>query len=142
MVERIYNIPLRRDWLKVPKWRRSKKAISVIQLFLERHTKVDNILLSKWVNEEVWANGGKSPPGKITLKVQIDKEKGIARAELAELPAAAKRLAESKKKSEDKAKKVEAKKPKEIPEEPAEEKTEEKAPSKMTPQQEMSMHKK
>ncbi len=144
MVERIYNIPLRREWLKSPKWKRSKKAISAIQIYLEKHTKVPNIKLSRWINEAVWEKGGKNPPGIITLKVDIDREKKIARAELAELPTKAKRKLERRKKEEAKAKKVEEKKPKiEAPaeEEKKEEKKETKAPATMTPQQEMAMHK-
>lgn len=145
MVERIYNIPLRREWLKSPKWRRSKKAIAAIESYLLKHTKVSTIKLSRWINEAVWEKGGKNPPAKITLKVNIDKEKSIARAELAEMPAKAKRKLERKKKEEEKAKKVEEKKPKieEAPEEEKKEETkkEEKAPAAMTPQQEMAMHK-
>ena len=143
MIERIYTIPLRRGWLKAPKWRRSKKAISAIQVFLEKHTKVQDIKLRKWVNEELCANAGKSSHRKITLKVNIDKDKGVARAELVELPKAAKRLAEANKKQEAKAKKVEAKNPKEeVLEEPQEEKKGEKMPATMTKEQEMAMHKK
>ncbi|MEM2873887.1 MAG: 50S ribosomal protein L31e [Candidatus Nanoarchaeia archaeon] len=148
MVEKIYNIPLRREWLKAPKWRRSKKAISAIKLYLKKHTKVPNIKLSKWINEKIWARGGKKPPSKITVKVEIDKEKEIAKAELAELPEAAKRLAEKKKKQEEKAKKVEAKKPKpetlreETAKETAEKEKEEKTPAAMSQKQEMALHKK
>jgi len=145
MVERIYNIPLRREWLKSPKWKRSKKAITAIESYLLKHTKVPEIKLSRWINEAVWEKGGKNPPAKITLKVEINKEKKIARAELAELPAKAKRKLESRKKEELKAKKVEEKKPKieEVPaeEEKKEEVKKEKAPATMTPQQEMAMHK-
>jgi len=129
-----------------PKWRRSKKAINVIQAYLVRHTKVENIKLSRWVNEAIWEKGGKNPPGKITLKVRIDKEKNIAWAELAELPKKATRKLEIKKKEEAKAKKVEEKKPKieEVPaeEEKKDEKKEEiKAVATPTAKQEMAMHK-
>lgn len=145
MVERIYTIPLRRECLKSPKWKRSKKAISAIEAYLLKHTKVSDIKLSRWINEAVWEKGGKNPPAKITLKVEINKEKKTARAELAELPAKARRKLESRKKEELKAKKVEEKKPKieEVPEEgeKKEEKKEVKAPATMTPQQEMAMHK-
>jgi large subunit ribosomal protein L31e len=146
MIERIYNVPLRRDVVMSPKWRRSKKAINVIQAYLVRHTKVENIKLSRWVNEAIWEKGGKNPPGKITLKVRIDKEKNIAWAELAELPKKATRKLEIKKKEEAKAKKVEEKKPKieEIPaeEEKKDEKKEEiKAVATPTAKQEMAMHK-
>jgi len=141
-MERIYNIPLRRTWLMAPKWRRSKKAISAIKVFLEKHTKVKTVKLSKWINEAVWENGGKSPPGKLSVKVEIDREKSLAKAELVELPKKANRKLEVSKKQAEKAKKVEASKPKEVAEEhehKEEEKKEEmKAP---TPQQELSMHK-
>jgi large subunit ribosomal protein L31e len=144
MVERIYNIPLRRKWLMTPKWRRSKKAISAIQIYLKKHTKVSNVKISRWINEAIWAQGGKNPLGKITVRVNIDKEKNIAHAELAELPTIAKRKLELKKKAEEKAKKVEEKKPKlEIPEEEKEEekKEEPKAVAAPTPKQERAMHK-
>ena len=144
MVDRIYNIPLRRDVVMTPKWRRSKKAINVIQAYLLRHTKVKTIKLSRWVNEAVWEKGGKNPPGKITLKVKIDKEKNIAHAELAEIPKKATRKLEVKKKEEEKARKVEEKKPKiELPkeEEKKEEKPEVKAVATPTAKQEMAMHK-
>src|SRR3989338_2535364 len=98
MVERIYNIPLRRTWLMAPKWRRSKKAISAIKIYLAKHTKVKTIKLSRWINEEVWSEGGKSPPSKLSIKVNIDKEKSLAMAELAELPKRATRKAEAAKK--------------------------------------------
>lgn len=141
MVERIYNIPLRRDFVMSPKWRRSKKAISVIQAYLLRHTKVSEIKLSKWINEAVWAKGAKNPPAKITLKVIIDKDKNIAKAELAELPKKATRKVEAAKKQVEKAKKVEEKKPK--IEEPVkeEEKEETKATAAPTAKQELAMHK-
>jgi len=142
MVERIYNIPLRREWLKAPRWRRSKKAVSAIRAFLQKHTKAKTVKLSKWINEEVWASGGKTPPSKLSIKVDIDKEKSLAKAELVELPKKARRKEEASKKQEEKAKKVEAAKPKEAETEEhkheEEKKPEQAAP---TPQQEMAMHK-
>lgn len=141
MVDRIYNIPLRREFVKSPKWRRSKKAINAIQAYLVKHTKVSNIKLSRWVNEAVWEHGSKNPPAKITLRVSIDKEKNIARAELAELPKKATRKAEAAKMQKEKAKKVEEKKPKlEVPAE-EEKKEETKAVPAPTMKQEMAMHK-
>jgi large subunit ribosomal protein L31e len=142
MVERIYNIPLRRGWLKAPKWRRSKKAIAVIQEYLQQHTKAKTIKLSKWINEGVWSKGGKNPPSRISVKVDIDKEKSLAKADLVELPKKVKRKEDISKKQELKAKKIEQLKAAEAPEpeETAEEKTEGKAPATMTQKQEMHMH--
>ena len=36
-IERTYNVPLRREWLKSPKYKRSKKAITGLRIFLIRH---------------------------------------------------------------------------------------------------------
>src|SRR3989344_4558909 len=40
ILEREYIIPLRRTWLKVPEYKRGKKAVKAIKLFLVRHMKV------------------------------------------------------------------------------------------------------
>lgn len=97
---REYVVPLRQEWLKVPKWRRSKRAVAALQQFMFRHTKADSIKMSRWVNELIWQHGGKNPPAKI--KVSVKKEKEFASVELAELPAKAKRLEEKKAEAEKK----------------------------------------
>ncbi|MEM2954564.1 MAG: 50S ribosomal protein L31e [Candidatus Nanoarchaeia archaeon] len=97
-VERVYNIPLRQKYLKSPKWRRSKKAIFVIREFIQRHAKVKKVKLSRWVNEYIWRRGSKHPPSKLSVKVKIDKEKGIAQVELSELPKKALKTEKAKEK--------------------------------------------
>ena len=152
---RTYVIPLRKDWLKVPKWRRSKRAAAALRVFLLKHTKAKQAKIGKWANEALWARGAKNPPSKITVIVK--KEKDIARAELATLPAKAKRMlaeaakrtatrkkkdAERKQKDEEKKKEQEERKKK-----TAEEKKEleaakkKKTRAKVTKAQEMAMHK-
>lgn len=108
MIERTYTIQLRKGWLKVPKWRRAKRAISDIKTYLQKHTKANEVKLDSWINEKVWQHGGRNPPSKIMLKVSFDKEKAVA--ELPELSAKAKRHIEEKSKTEEhKKKKVEEK---------------------------------
>ncbi|RLG35588.1 50S ribosomal protein L31e [Methanosarcinales archaeon] len=79
MEERIYTIPLR-GVKRVPRWKRAKKAISDIKAYLTRHTKSENLVLDKSINEKVWARGAEKPPSKIRVKVV--EEDGAVRAEL------------------------------------------------------------
>ncbi len=153
MAEQVITLNLRRGFIHVPTWRKSKRAAVEIKEQIMHYCKVNDVKVSKWVNEAIWAHGAKSPPPKIKLKLDIDKEKKIAKVELAELPAAAKRLAEKQKKAEAEAKKKEdVKKAKEVKEEKKETKTEEKLEDKkeetkeekkeqavMTKQQELAM---
>jgi|YelNatPaOPRAMG01_1025707.scaffolds.fasta_scaffold02991_16 ribosomal protein L31E len=105
--ERVYNIPLRREALKASKWRRAKKAVTVLKAFIKSHAKVKTVKLSKWVNQAIWSRGSKYPPAKLSVKVSIDKTKSSAEVDLLELPKEA--LKEKKKKEEGKkeAKKLE-----------------------------------
>lgn len=80
-IERIYTIPLRREWLKAPKYKRAKRAISAMRTFLVRHMKSEDIRIGTSVNIEMWRNGIKCPPGKIKVNVTKD-DKGVVVAEL------------------------------------------------------------
>ncbi len=129
-LEREYNIPLRKEWLKAPRYRRAKKAIKAVKEFLVRHMRTDfeKVKVGKWLNKEIWKSGIKRPPHHIKVKVTKDDE-GIVKAELAMLPKEAleeKREEEKKKKKEKKEEKVEEKKEEEKKEEEAKEKEEEK----------------
>ena len=66
--EMIYTIPLRTNFVKVPKHRRAKRAINTIKEYVEKHMKTENVKLGKELNESVWENGIKNPPGKVTVK--------------------------------------------------------------------------
>ena len=66
-LKREYVIPLRRRTRTAPKWRRSKKAVSVLKEFVEKHMKTDNVIICKELNEKIWANGIKNPPGKVSV---------------------------------------------------------------------------
>ncbi|MBW2973609.1 50S ribosomal protein L31e [Candidatus Woesearchaeota archaeon] len=80
-VERTYTIPLRREWLKAPKYRRAKKAVNAVKEFLIKHMKSEDVRLGKYLNEEIWKDGMKNPPGKVKVNVLKD-DKGVVRAEL------------------------------------------------------------
>ncbi|MCF7861215.1 60S ribosomal protein L31 [Candidatus Woesearchaeota archaeon] len=67
-LEREYVIPLRKGFLKVPRYKRSKKSISVIEEFLKKHMKADVVKLGKYLNEYVWKDGIKNPPSKVEVR--------------------------------------------------------------------------
>ncbi len=85
--ERVYTIPLRREWLKAVRYQRAKKAIRGIKEFLMRHMKVEmsEIKLGTYLNIEIWKHGIKNPPSKIKVNV-IKDDKGLVRAELVGAP--------------------------------------------------------
>jgi large subunit ribosomal protein L31e len=88
-VEREYIIPLRREWNKVPRYRRAEKAIKAIKQFLVQHMKIydrdlDKIKVDKYVNEQVWHRGIRRPPAKI--KIKAIKEDDVVRVELVDYP--------------------------------------------------------
>jgi len=82
--EKIYVIPLRRDFLKAPNYKRSERAISTIREFLIRHTKAEQVKIGRYLNLEIWKHGRKNPPGKI--KVKVLKQDNITKVELIDKP--------------------------------------------------------
>lgn len=61
-IKRTYNIPLRREFQKAPKYRRAKKAMTALKEFVSKHMKSDDIVVMMEVNELLWKNGIKNPP--------------------------------------------------------------------------------
>ena len=72
-LKREYVIPLRRKSSTVPKWRRSKKAMSVLKEFIVKHMKSDIVVIGNELNEKIWENGIKNPPGKVSV-IALKKE--------------------------------------------------------------------
>lgn len=132
VLERVYNVPLRREFLKVPRWRRTKKAVKALQEFIAKHMKAERVVISKYANLFLWKNGIRNPPHHIKVNC-IKDDKGNVTVELAELPPRAKRelekqkeLAKGKEKKKEEQKKPEAKQtPIDIKAEKVEEKVEE-----------------
>ena len=148
--EKLFTIPLRREWVRVPRWRRTKRAADAVRAFVLRFAKAKDVKIGRWLNLELWAKGAKSPPSKVAVK--ITKDKDIAKVELAKLQPKAIREAEKLKSKEAKKKKLEAvkaaKEEKEKKEEEYKKKKEEEQKkieeakhAKITKEQEMAMHK-
>lgn len=148
--EKLFTIPLRREWLRVPRWRRSKRAVDAVRHFVTRFAKAKEVKIGKWLNLALWECGAKSPPPRVYVK--ITKDKDTARVELAKLPPKAAREAEKLKSKESKKKRLEilkaAKEEKEKKgeeykrkKEEAQKKLEAAKQAKITKEQEMSMRK-
>jgi len=77
---RVYVIPLRKAKIK-PRVRRANAAVKIIQEYLLRHMKADEVKLDNSVNEAVWERGAHGIPSRVKIKAtKIDK---VVRAELA-----------------------------------------------------------
>src|SRR3989344_7090394 len=103
VLERIYNVPLRKEFQKSPRWKKTNKAVRALREFISKHMKSDNINIGKYLNEELWKHGIRNPPHhiKVSLKKYDD---GLVKAELFGV--------EEKKPEEKKEKKAEKQKPK------------------------------
>jgi len=100
LLKRSYNVPLRREWLKVPRHKRAKKAMKALKQFLVRHMKGEQemIRIGPYLNEYVWKDGMKNPPHHVKINTEKDEE-GLVMAELEGKP-----MFELKKKEEKKEK--------------------------------------
>lgn len=70
VLERTYNVPLRKGYQKAPMYRRTKKAVNTLKEFLIKHMKSEDIKIGKYLNEELWKNGIKNPPHHIKIIVK------------------------------------------------------------------------
>jgi|SRR3989338_7697199 len=79
--ERTYTIPLRKEFMKVPSWRRTEKAVKAAQEFLLKHFKAAEVKVGKEVNDFIWKHGIQNPPPKVKVTAAKD-DKGVVHAEL------------------------------------------------------------
>lgn len=70
IMERTYTIPLRKEFQKVPTYKKSKKATKAIKEFVVRHMKAADFEAVKILNElnnQVWMHGIRNPPSKVKV---------------------------------------------------------------------------
>ncbi len=81
-LERIYTIPLR-NVKKAPRWKRAKRAVMEVRVYLEKHMKTEasNIKIDKTINEKLWERGSSKPPSKIRVRA-IRLGDGVVETEL------------------------------------------------------------
>jgi len=80
ILERDYNIPLRRRFVNVAKHKKTPKAVRAVREFLLKHMKSDKVRLGMHLNDHLWEHGIKNPPHHV--KVHVIKEGDEVRAEL------------------------------------------------------------
>lgn len=90
LIKREYIIPLRKEWLKVPVYKRANKAVKAIKEFMVRHMKVydrdlRNIKIDILLNNELRFKGIRHPPAKIKV-LAIKNSEGTVDVKLAEIP--------------------------------------------------------
>ena len=125
--EREYIINLRREILKVPRYKRTPKAIKGVKIFIAKHMRIpdrdlNKVKLDKYLNEELWFRGIQNPPTRIKVKVKRDGENVLV--SLAELPTKLKFKKEREEKAKVKSDKIKKEKKVEAVEEKKEEKSE------------------
>jgi len=77
--EKIYTIPLRKALRKSIK-KRAPYCMKIIREFLVTHTKTENVMIGKHLNEAIWERGRQKPPKRV--RVKVIKEDNIIKAEL------------------------------------------------------------
>jgi len=88
-IEKEYIIPLRKSFLKVPRYKRTSRAVKTIKQYIAKHMKVQNrdvkkVKIDVYFNNELWFRGRKNPPSKV--KVKAIKENDIIKVDLVEIP--------------------------------------------------------
>ena len=81
-LERVYNVPLRKGYMKAPKYMRANKAVKVLRDFLKRHMKSENIKIGPFLNSEILKHGRKNVVHHVSVKAIKDKD-NVVKAELA-----------------------------------------------------------
>jgi large subunit ribosomal protein L31e len=111
MIERVYTIPLRKGFHETTEYKKTKKAVATLKIFLSRHMKqpdMDKVYIGTNLNTELWKHGIKNPPGKVKVVV-IKEDNGDVKAELYGTKYEHKKKAEKEDKAEKDDSKLEAK---------------------------------
>ena len=96
VLERNYNIPLRRQTLKVPPFRKAEKAVKTVKEFISKHMKSKDVKIGRYLNLNIWRHGIKNPPH--IVKVTASKnDKGTVFVELVGAPKEQPKIDEKKK---------------------------------------------
>lgn len=105
VLERNYVIPLRMQTLKSPPYKKAKKAISTVKIFISKHMKTKDVKIGHYLNLKIWEHGIRNPPNKVKVTAAKD-DKGMVFVELAGAPKPAPKADEIKKSGKKEAKEV------------------------------------
>lgn len=81
--ERIYTVPLRKAYWTGSRLKRANRSVRILQKFVERHMKPEEILIQPEVNEKIWERGIQKPPRRIRIRATKNDE-NLVRVYLAE----------------------------------------------------------
>lgn len=84
-LERIYNVPLRKESMKAARYVRAAKASRALREFLVKHMKSDNVKIGRYLNQAILEKGRKNVPHHVLVKAIKDKN-GFVKAELVGAP--------------------------------------------------------
>lgn len=95
-----FTIPLRKECAKVPRYKRSKKAVKAVREFLKKNMKVEKVNIGEGLNKKLLESGRKN----VVPRVQIHavKEGDLVRVELIGVPIKKKEEEKKEKKKEEK----------------------------------------
>ena len=85
VLEREYNVPLRRKYLLVQRYRRTNKAVKTLKEFIAKHMKSENVKLGRYLNTHLWKHGIKNPPHHVSVIAKKD-DKGMVSVEMKGAP--------------------------------------------------------
>jgi len=69
--EKVFTIPLR-DAYNSERVMRSKKAITIVREYLQRHMKAEDVNIGKSINEAVWMRGAKKPARRVKVHAVLE----------------------------------------------------------------------
>ena len=85
VLERVYNVPLRKKYQRAPRWKRTNRAITALREFVKKHMKATEIKIGKHINKDMWKNGIRNPPHHVKVNCTKD-EDGVVRVEMVGAP--------------------------------------------------------
>lgn len=74
VLERVYNIPLRKKYQRAPRWKRTNRAVKAVREFVVKHMKSDTVKMGKYLNLELWKHGIRNPPHHIKVNCKKDED--------------------------------------------------------------------
>src|SRR3989338_4523129 len=98
--EKTFTINLRREFIKKPNYKRSKKAINAKKEYTLKQLKTKEVKIGPKLNLKIWERGRKNPPPKVKVKAIV--EDNIAYVELPGFEFIKQKQKEEKKKAEEK----------------------------------------
>jgi large subunit ribosomal protein L31e len=81
--ERIYTVPLRKAYWTGSRLRRANRAVRILQEFVVRHMKPEELVIQPEVNEKIWNRGIQKPPRRVRIRATKNSE-NLVRVYLAE----------------------------------------------------------